>query len=65
MARVTKSEQKTVSAKAVKKQITAEERFNMIEKEAYYIAEKDGFRGDTTSYWVAAEKAVLKKHPVA
>jgi len=32
-----------------------------IEKEAYYIAEKDGFVADPLTYWTAAEVKVLGK----
>jgi len=50
-----KSEQ---AAKSAVRTITAEERFKMIEAAAYYLAEKDGFRGDPTHYWLAAEKEI-------
>ncbi|MDA0577476.1 MAG: DUF2934 domain-containing protein [Verrucomicrobia bacterium] len=38
--------------------VTGEKRFQMIQLEAYLIAEKDGFRSDPHGYWVAAEQRV-------
>lgn len=32
-----------------------EERYNMIQVAAYYLAERDGFSGDPVGYWTAAE----------
>jgi hypothetical protein len=37
-----------------------EDHFNRIQKEAYFLAEKDGFKGDPTKYWLAAEANVLR-----
>jgi hypothetical protein len=37
------------------------ERYKMIEVAAYYMAEKKGFAGNSTDYWVAAEKEINKK----
>jgi Protein of unknown function (DUF2934) len=37
------------------------ERYKMIEVAAYYIAEKNGFAGNTADYWAAAEKEIDKK----
>ena len=37
------------------------ERYKMIEVAAYYIAEKNGFAGNTADYWSAAEKEIDKK----
>jgi len=34
--------------------------FTRIQKEAYLLAEKDGFKGDPTKYWLAAEANVLR-----
>jgi hypothetical protein len=47
---------KPVKAKAPK--VGAEERYRMIEIAAYYIAEKNGFKGSTLDYWTAAEVQV-------
>ncbi len=33
----------------------AEERYNMIQVAAYYLAERDGFSGNPVEYWSAAE----------
>lgn len=49
------STQKTVSANS------PFERYKMIEVAAYYIAEKDGFKGYAADYWIAAEKEIDKK----
>ena len=46
------------------KKASAEERYKMIEEAAYYIAERNGFQGDSNEYWAQAEKevnALLKK----
>lgn len=37
-----------------------ESHFSRIQKEAYLLAEKDGFKGDPTRYWLAAEANVLR-----
>ncbi|MCE9613567.1 MAG: DUF2934 domain-containing protein [Lentisphaerae bacterium] len=42
----------------IKPAITPEQRFEMIQREAYLIAEKNGFRGDANGYWIAAEKHI-------
>lgn len=66
---------KTNAAKAAKKpvaaakkgaapKVSAEERQKMIEREAYFIAEKQGFQGDPQAHWAEAVKkidAVLAK----
>ena len=41
-----------------KKKLTAEDRYLRIQEEAYYRAEKDGFRQDAVEYWLAAEAQV-------
>jgi hypothetical protein len=46
------------SEKPAKKIISAEEKFKLIEKEAFILAEKEGFRGDPLHYWLAAENIV-------
>jgi len=33
----------------------------MIEVAAYYLAEKDGFKGYAADYWIVAEKEIEKK----
>jgi len=48
-----------------KKILTEEERFKLIEKEAYLLAEKNGFGGDPKAYWFAAEKEISEKFPIA
>jgi hypothetical protein len=41
----------------------APERYRMIEVAAYYIAEKNGFAGNATDYWVQAEIEINAKYP--
>ena len=50
---------KTASKKAVS--MSGFERYKMIEVAAYYIAEKNGFAGQSTDFWAAAEKEIDKK----
>jgi hypothetical protein len=38
--------------------VAAEERYRMIELAAYYAAEKDGFKGNSSDYWAKAEAEV-------
>ena len=61
---------KTTAAKAAKKpaaaakksaaapKVSPEERQKMIEREAYFIAEKQGFQGDPQAHWLEAVKKV-------
>jgi len=60
---------KTVEKKVVKpakksspkaRSIGAEERYKMIEVAAYYIAERNHFKGSTLDYWIAAEAEISK-----
>ena len=41
-----------------KKKLTAEEQYLKVQEEAYYRAEKDGFRQEAVEYWLAAEAEV-------
>ena len=43
-----------------KPHVSPEERFRMIQTAAYYIAEKDGFSGDPSSYWGQAEQKIFE-----
>ena len=53
---------KTVAKKATKaRSIGAEERYKMIEVAAYYIAERNHFKGNSTDFWVAAEAEISAK----
>lgn len=38
--------------------VTSQNRLQMIETAAYYIAEKHGFSGPSTDHWLAAEKQI-------
>ena len=49
--------------KTMKKQVTPEQRYKMIEEAAYLLAEKEGFLGDTVSFWLAAEKQIEASSP--
>lgn len=40
-----------------------EERYNMIQVAAYYLAERDGFAGSPVEYWIAAESQVSSMLP--
>lgn len=41
-----------------KKKMTAEDKFKLIELEAFILAEKDHFKKDPLFYWVAAEQMI-------
>lgn len=43
--------------------LSREERYQLIEREAYFLAEKNGFQGDPSGYWHAAEQKVRKDFP--
>lgn len=57
-----KTEKKAVAANApvVTTLASREGHFSRIQKEAYLLAEKDGFKGDPTKYWLAAEANVIR-----
>lgn len=38
-----------------------EERYRMVQAEAYYIAERSGFSGSDTDHWAAAEIVIAKR----
>jgi len=38
----------------------ASNRHSQIEKEAYYLAEKASFQGDSLAYWLQAESSINK-----
>lgn len=40
-----------------------EERYNMIQVAAYYLAERDNFAGSPVDYWIAAEAQVSSMLP--
>jgi hypothetical protein len=42
-------------------ELTVEERFKMVEFEAYILAEKDGFKQDPAVYWIAAERDICDR----
>ena len=58
---------KTVAKKPAAKKATkarsigAEERYKMIEVAAYYIAERNHFKGNSTDFWIAAEAEISAK----
>jgi hypothetical protein len=49
----------TASKTAVKP--TPEERYRMVETTAYFIAERNGFQGDSTEHWAAADREIATK----
>lgn len=60
-AKKTTARKKTPAKKAPAKKVatlSAEERYQRIQFEAYLLAEKNGFAGDAGSYWAEAEKIV-------
>jgi hypothetical protein len=40
--------------------ISAAERYRMVETAAYFIAERNGFAGSSTDYWIAAEVQIKR-----
>ncbi|HQN64572.1 MAG TPA: DUF2934 domain-containing protein [Methylophilus sp.] len=59
------AEKKPVAKKAPARKTSSAnspfERYKMIEVAAYYLAEKDGFKGYAADYWIAAEQDIDKK----
>ena len=48
---------RTASVKA-SSQLTPQQRYEMIATTAYFMAERNGFRGDSTQNWLEAEQLV-------
>lgn len=60
----TPAKKKTAAKKRVNKVMGAEQRYQMIQDAAYYLAEKSGFSGNTVGHWFEAEQQIdaqLKK----
>ncbi len=57
------SPKKAAPKKAVakKKTVSPEERYTMIQEEAYFRAERTGFNVDPVENWIAAEKEVANR----
>ncbi len=55
-----KAAKPNVKTSAKARNISAEERYKMIEVAAYYIAERNDFRGNTMDCWVTAEAEIKK-----
>jgi hypothetical protein len=52
---------KPAAAKAAKsRKIGGEERYRMVEVAAYFLAERNGFKGSPVEYWTAAEIQISK-----
>jgi hypothetical protein len=51
---------KTSTAKTTTVKISAAERYRMVETAAYFIAERNGFTGNSADYWIAAEAQIKK-----
>ena len=60
-ARAAAPRKSAAAGKAAKPKVPAQERNKMVEQEAYYVAEKDGFRGDSRNYWITAEAIVAAR----
>ena len=63
-AAVKKPAAKSTTKKAAPKKATAspEALYKMTEVAAYYIALNDGFKGNPSDYWIAAEIQIKKLH---
>lgn len=58
------TEKKAVSKKkpaSKGKNVSAEQRYQMVAQAAYYIAERNGFAGDDTRYWLEAEAEIRQQ----
>jgi len=60
----TTATKKPATKKAPAKKVTAnpEALYKMTEVAAYYIALNDGFKGNPSDYWIAAEIQIKKLH---
>lgn len=53
---------KAPAKKAAKKaSVTPEQRYLMVQEAAYYIAEKNGFNGDSAYFWSLAEAQIAEQ----
>jgi hypothetical protein len=55
-----KEEKYTARAASEKSEVSADERYLMIQTSAYDLAEKDGFRKDPLDYWLEAEQKIAQ-----
>lgn len=58
-----KAEKKPAAKKAAAWNPGNEERYNMVQVAAYYLAERDGFAGNPVEYWAAAELQIRTMLP--
>jgi len=49
---------KSAPRKAAAPALSPEQRYRMVQDAAYYLAEKNGFRGSAMDYWIAAEAEI-------
>jgi hypothetical protein len=49
---------KVTAKKVAAPKVSPEERQKMIEREAYFIAERQGFQGDPQAHWAEAVKRI-------
>lgn len=49
---------KPAAKKAIKRSISAEEHYQMVQTAAYFRAQRDGFKGDAMKYWIEAENEI-------
>ncbi|MFA5371100.1 MAG: DUF2934 domain-containing protein [Sideroxydans sp.] len=57
-AKVGTATRKPATASAKSAAPSAEQRYHMVQDAAYYLAEKNGFKGGAIDYWVAAEAEI-------
>ena len=57
---VTKKAPAKKTSKAASTKIGAAERYRMVETAAYFIAERNGFKGNSADNWIAAEVQIAK-----
>ncbi|MEX2354039.1 MAG: DUF2934 domain-containing protein [Gammaproteobacteria bacterium] len=55
LVKTVEKQPRTKQAKT-KPSLSAEQRFRMIQENAYYHAEKASFTGDSTEHWLTAER---------
>jgi Rieske Fe-S protein len=51
---------KAASKTSKPNKISNEERYRMVEVAAYFLAERNGFKGSPVEYWTAAEAQIAK-----
>lgn len=57
-AKKTSARRSTAAAAPGKNQMSAEERYRMVEVAAYFLAERNHFKGNPVEYWTQAEAQI-------